>query len=657
MRIAWMLVLLAPAAYVGILATAFSTIAESAPLPEQAAVLALVVGVILLASTAGKMYGSEAVVGGSGENEFLLARPVGLATLVMARSLAGLATNIFDALFLFPVLVSAALVWDLGASGVALAALISAVVQVGVSAAAQAGQILVVRLVPAARRRLVWAALALVAALCLACLWLVAGSVIRRPLVLAQGIGPWTEWLRLSPGGWIVEPLYALARGSGPGALLALAAPLELTVLALLLANVAVDWAGRAGWEQAGTPWAEAARVPRRHGVRMTLFTKDWFLIVRDRSRLVTLVALPVIFVGVQVFGLIGWSWTTGSAQHVAVLAYSLAAYMTGFGPLNHMEAERRSFWLVRVAPVPLGRLLAWKAAFWSVVVGGTAAVVAFGLLFASDVPITADALGVCGFAVLGAVTASCLAVAMGSGTADFSDDTRKAIGPGTLYLFLLVVWLFNVALLEADALVRTRILVLYAMAVGLHWLAGVDGAGRVFDPESRRDRPVIAGDGATLVLLLFAGTRAQTMAGLPHGVVWSAIGPGFLALAAAIYLLRRRREEHRWPLPVAVGAAAVAGALAALPWRGGVAAGVMMALLVRAAADELIIRGIIQRGLASRGRWLAFAVSAALALVAGARPLGWPALVVAVVPALALAVTGRLAAACTARLALELLI
>jgi membrane protease YdiL (CAAX protease family) len=76
----------------------------------------------------------------------------------------------------------------------------------------------------------------------------------------------------------------------------------------------------------------------------------------------------------------------------------------------------------------------------------------------------------------------------------------------------------------------------------------------------------------------------------------------------------------------------------------------------VRAAADELIIRGIIQRGLASRGRWLAFAVSAALALVAGARPLGWPALVVAVVPALALAVTGRLAAACTARLALELL-
>src|SRR5213078_3292278 len=63
LRIAWFLVLLAPAAYVGLFATAFSVIVESAPLPEQAAVLALVAGVILLASATGKMATSEAVVG------------------------------------------------------------------------------------------------------------------------------------------------------------------------------------------------------------------------------------------------------------------------------------------------------------------------------------------------------------------------------------------------------------------------------------------------------------------------------------------------------------------------------------------------------------------------------------------------------------------
>jgi hypothetical protein len=65
----------------------------------------------------------------------------------------------------------------------------------------------------------------------------------------------------------------------------------------------------------------------------------------------------------------------------------------------------------------------------------------------------------------------------------------------------------------------------------------------------------------------------------------------------------------------------------------------------------------MVQRGLAARGRWLAFGVASAMALLAGARPLGWDAVVVAVVPGLMMALTGRLAAAGGARLAIELLI
>src|SRR5207237_4987711 len=107
---------------------------------------------------------------------------------------------------------------------------------------------------------------------------------------------------------------------------------------------------------------------------------------------------------------------------HVAVLSFSLAAYMATFGPLAHMEAERRAFWLLRVAPVPLGRLLAAKALFWSAIVGGTAAAVAAGLLLLGDAPIEAAALGPVGLAVLGAVTVTWLAVGMAAGSADFSD-------------------------------------------------------------------------------------------------------------------------------------------------------------------------------------------------------------------------------------------
>jgi hypothetical protein len=655
LRIAWLMVLLAPVAYVGLFATAFSVMAESAPLPDQAAVLALVAGVIALASIAGKMASSEAVVGGSGENEFLLTRPIALPTLVIARSVAGLATNVFDALFLFPVLVSAALVWDLGVAGVMAAAVISAIVQVGVSAAAQAGQMLVVRVVPPARRRMVWSALALLAALSMACLWMLASAVLRRPGALVLGVGPWVTALHLSPGGWIVEPLFALARGWGAGALLAFAAPLELTVVSLVLADAVVRWAGRAGWEQAGTPWAEATRGPRP-GARMTLFTKDWHLILRDRSRLVTLVALPVIFVGVQVFGSIGWSWSTGTPRHIVVLGYSLAAYMAGFGPLAHMEAERRSFWLLRVAPISLGRILAWKAAFWSTLVGGAAALVIFGLLAVSRVPLSAEAVGLGAFAVLGAVAASCLAVAMGSGTADFSDDARRALGPGTLYLFLVVAALFNVALLETGV-VRLRILALYAAGVALHWVAGIEGAARVFDPHGPQRR-VSSADGATVAIMLFLGARAQQLSGLVEAPWASAIWPALLGGGAAIYLFRRRQTQTRgWSLLPALGAGAIGGALASLVHSPPHVALVPWPVLVRALADELIVRGMIQRGLLARGRFLAAAVAAFVALMAGARPFGLDAVLVAAVPALALALSGRWLSAATARLALELLL
>jgi membrane protease YdiL (CAAX protease family) len=657
LRVAWVLLVLVPVAYVGLFATAFGVIADMAPLADQAAVLAVVASAIALASVAAKMATSDAVVGGSGENEFLLTRPIPLPTLVMARSFAGVATNLFDALFLFPVLVSASLVWDLGVDGVLLSALISVIVQIGISAAAQAGQMVMVRLVAPARRRTVWSALALLAALTMACLWMVASWVLRRPELLVDSVRPWTTAFRLSPGGWIVEPLAALARGWGGSALLALAAPLELTVLALVLASAAVRWAGRAGWEQAGLPWAEASRGPSRRGARMTPFTKDWYLIVRDRSRLVTLVAVPVIFIGIQVFGSVGWSWTAGEPRHIAVVAYSLAAYMAGLGPLAHMDAERRSFWLLRVAPVPLGRLLAWKAAFWATIVGGTAALVAFGLLLAGGPALTADALGTAALAVLGAVTASSLAVAMASGAADFSDENRRAIGPGTLYLFLLVAGLFNVALLEGGE-VRVRALVLYLAAVALHWSSGVEQSATVFDPGSRGDRRIIASDGATLAIVLFLGSRAQRLASALDEPWLGALWPGLVAVGAAIYLLRRPGRETGWSLLPALGVGLVVGALASVPgWTGGPHPPALLlgVTLVRAIAEELIFRGIVQRGLAPRGRWLAYAIAAVMALVAGARPFGPAALLVAAAPSLALALTGRWASAGAARLLLEL--
>jgi hypothetical protein len=659
LRLAGMLVLLAPVAYVGLFANAFALVASLAELPEQVAVLALAAGSVTLASAVGKMATTEAVVGGSGENEFLMTRPVSLATLVTARSLSGAITDFFDALFLFPILVAAALVWRLGARGAVVAAATSVIVQVGVTAVAQAGQILLVRLVPPARRRVAWSALALFAALTMACLWVVASWLLRQPAMLLEALRPRAGLLRASPAGLVVAPLAALVTGDGARALAALGVLVLATAAAVGLAQLMVRFAGRAGWEQAGSPWAEAPRGRRRRGLPLTPFTKDWYLIARDRSRLVTLVALPVIFVGLQVFGSAGWSWTTSSPRHIGVLAFSLAAYMATFGPLGHMQAERQAFWLLRVAPVPLGRLLAWKAIFWSVVVGLAAAVVGFGVLgvvFLGGGAVTMSGLGAAGLAVLGAVTVSWLAVAMGAGSADFSDD-RRAIALTTVYLFLLVAGLFNVALLAAGE-VRVRTLALYALAVALHWVTGVENAGTVFDPEPRATRRLAPGDGATLAILLFLGARAQHMAVGGEEARWAeAAWSALLAVAAAIYLLRRRTARGSLPLGVLAGLGLGAVAVGPLLWRGfsWPISGLMLLPLARALAEELSVRGVVQGALTERWRAMpAFAVAALMALAAGGRPLGAAAVLVAVLPGLVRGFTGSLAGAVVCRVILE---
>jgi hypothetical protein len=265
-------------------------------------------------------------------------------------------------------------------------------------------------------------------------------------------------------------------------------------------------------------------------------------------------------------------------------------------------------------------------------------------------------------------VTVSWLAVAMASGAADFSDD-RRSLGLGTVYLFLLVAGLFNVVIVDSGQ-GRARAAVLYLAAVALHWMTGVEQAAEAFDPESHRARGrlLLAGDGATLAILLFLGARAQQLALGATGpeVLWGQLGwSALLAFAAAIHLFRRRASAAAgWPLLAAVAAGSVIGVVSAAPfglaWPHRELGLPLLAVLARAAAEELAIRGILQGALATR--WpraltATAAVSALVALAASSRPLGAAALAAAVAPAASRAFTRRLPAALSTRLALELLL
>src|SRR5262245_29800820 len=304
-------------AYVGLFTQAFSVIAHTVGLAGQLAALALVTGTIAFGSLAARAASSEAVRAGSPENEFFLARPVSLPALVVGRGLADAVTDPVGGLFLLPVLISATFVWDLGPVRWPMALAISLLSQIAISMLAYAVQLAVVRYVPGGRRRMIWTALRLVAALSLATLWMLGTWVMRDPTGLGARAAALAPVLKFSPAMLMSAPLAALVQGKPAHAAAALVVLVAAVGGTMLLVVAIARRAGMAGWEEAGAVWAEATTGPRASARLPTAATKDLRLIVRDRSSLLALVAMPVIFIGVQIFGAAGWGWTTGNLTRV----------------------------------------------------------------------------------------------------------------------------------------------------------------------------------------------------------------------------------------------------------------------------------------------------------------------------------------------------
>ena len=644
--------LLSSLAYVGLFCQAFAAMTETTDLRGQAAALALIVGTIVCGGFAAKAASSEAVLAGSPENEFLLSRPVTLSSLVMARCLSDAATDPVGALFIFPVLLSAALIWNLGWPACLLAALTSLLVQVGVSAGAQALQIAVVRFVPPRQRRAAWVTLRLGASLALASLWMTGTWVLRAPGRFAAAVALAAPWLEFSPGGLIVRPLVALERDNRAGVGLGLLGVAAATAAALVIAMRVARRAGMHGWEQAGAAWAEAdarGQIVSTPGRPPTAASKDLRLLLRDRSQLLALVAMPVIFVGVQIFGAAGWSWSTESVRRVSYLSFSLCLYLATIGPLAHMQSERRAFWILLTVPVPLGRLMAAKARAWSAIVGGVAVLVFLGLSLGAP-PVGAGVFaGTALLVVGGAVGMTWLAVALACHAADLSDDHRPAVGPSTIYRFLLMGGLFNLVL-AGDAVMRVRGLSLYALAVAAFWATGIARATACLDPEATHRREPWLGDAATFALCAFLG--AQGLAAVARLGGWAAgqedvagwmAASVVLGLLAASYVARLPRVPASMPAPRALLVAAVAGLLQGAllrrtPQVGGAAIGsqllaggvaspavgaATLAVLVGVVlCDEMVFRAVVQRALQHHfhNRLLAACLDVVVAALASAQ-------------------------------------
>ncbi len=509
-------------AYVLLFVSALGVVGQVAGEAAQATALALMLGAIALASFGSKASAGDAVLAGSPENEFFMTRPVSISRLLAARSFAAAATDPFGALFLFPVLIAAAIAWRLPPVSWAIALGISICAQIAIAATAQTAQIAVVRWVPRQRRSTAWVALRLLSALSLASVWMSATWILRAPERLAPRLPEMDRWLSLTPAALLAAPLVALRREGPSGALFALTLLVLATVAVGAAAVFVARRAGNHGWEEAGAPWAERSAMVRRR-VPLTPARREWRQLVRDRARLATFVALPAILVGVQIFGSIGWTWSTATLDRIAVLTFSVTLYMAAMGPLGHMQGERRAFWIMRTVPVPIGRLMAAKARAWSLILGGIAGGM-FLVLAAGAAPSAPAEILRAGILVMGGtVGMTVLAVGLGCLTADLSDDQRSALGPGTVYLFLLLGGLYNLVL-GARGLWILPPVALYLLMVGSTWRSGIAHLETCMDAEVLARRAPRLADGATLLLIAYLGPMAVAegfgRVGAPHDVV-----------------------------------------------------------------------------------------------------------------------------------------
>ena len=341
-----------------------------------------------------------------------------------------------------------------------------------------------------------------------------------------------------------------------------------------------------------------------------TAATKDLRLIVRDRSQLLALIAMPVIFIGVQVFGAAGWGWSTANLGRISCLAYSLALYMGTIGPLTHMQAERRAFWILRTVPVPLSQPARREGAR----LGG------HRRRHRSEV-----------FAVLSLSVPYVGRRTARGGTAGHRGGRRDELHRrrdgqrrrGSVRRDqhrrgavddLRVPVRRRAVQPRAGRGRRDRVagLLLYGFAGWTYWLAGVEQAGFCLDAEVVRKRRLRASDGATMVILYAVGGRAlldrdeeRRGCGQGHGPGDAdrddrAAGVDSVHWAGGVdhtSLRRPARGRRGWAASLTIGAGAGAlgaGVIRAVAGAGEGAATGFIAVLV----EEIVLRGIVQRAL-----------------------------------------------------------
>ncbi len=397
----------------------------------------------------------------------------------------------------------------------------------------------------------------------------------------------------------------------------------------------------RFGWELSPVVRSEEGAVSngveaeplKWPGARLfrSFYWKDALLLIRDRNLLGNALLLPAIVSLCLVFGLS--NELRQSPSMVSSVCLWFALYFNALGAMNAAGMEGRGIWLARSLPVTPAGFLARKAAFWTLLTN---------LVFLPLVAVTCHGVGhdiLVRSLVQLAILAPMVATLGVSLSAVFANYEAQVLQQGSSLAGKALYFLLASALVPLTGGENIRGLVLALLLIAAVFAMGARAIQTHGDPDSFEPGRVHAMDGVALAVALAVVQPAAAellMGAVAPALVSLAQMGAFLltsglALAVALrYLYNRRARllDHASRgtfLTAVIGALAAAGLLvilksvqlewfrrgatiiqftilSALESRGLDLALNLCCMVLIPLTEEIVLRAIVQRGMAQAG-------------------------------------------------------
>lgn len=410
-----------------------------------------------------------------------------------------------------------------------------------------------------------------------------------------------------------------------------------------------------------------AARGGRAQPWRaMRVLGKDLILLRRDRALLVQALIMPLFMIGLQL------ALNPQLGQAAVSGFHAAATFVVALGGWVLMSAtmalafEGQALWILAGAPQSLADAIRGKVVMWAAFATAYAAlglaVITALLPWPGGAALADMAMILVGLPLLAAI-----AVGIGAAATDpQSTAPNRRVGVGSVYLYMLVMGLFSLAVNRGGAHQRIAMLAILALIAWALWQRLRDRLAYLFEPVDRPPRTVDLADGAwaafaflvlqaliSTVLMLsgcavgLAAVLAFGLAGVTTALVtlwtlWRARVPDLLR---AVGLRPAVGSPLLRTAVIGIGcglaaAAAMTGYLAILPWlaphlpqlqqaleeaqpSAEAFAGwqlVVLAVVLAPLCEEFIFRGLLFRGL-RRDLSLPWAAAASAAVFAIIHP------------------------------------